>query len=218
MLLVIDTSGPCCSTALYDLDAKAVVAEISENLGRGHAERLMPMLDELLSNTQQNWQNITRLGVINGPGSFTGLRVGLATARGLALALGVPCNTLSVFEAFDAELGDKGELGVVMDARRDQIWMQCFANGSALGEPQALATADVAEALPSSVNRLAGSAAAMVAERLGRGARIESGAPSPSIAAVAKRIADHAPAGHKPVALYLRAPDAKPQKPMGSNN
>ena len=214
MLLVIDTSGPLCSAALFDIEAETLAGEMSEDLGRGHAERLMPMLEELLADADLQWQDITRLGVVNGPGSFTGLRVGLATARGLALALTQPCNTLSVFEAFDEQFGNTGVLGVVIDARRDQIWMQCFENNVAITAPQAATVGDIADVLPDTVVNLVGSAAAEVAKRLDHSVTVLSEAASPSIAAAARRIASQPVANKKPKALYLRAPDAKPQTPL----
>ena len=214
MLLVMDTSGPFCSAALFDLKANKLVGEMSENLGRGHAERLMPMLEELLAGAQRNWQDITRLGVVNGPGSFTGLRVGLATARGLALALDVPCNTVTVFDAFNEEFGSEGGLGVVMDARRDQIWTQCFEENGSTEGPQVLAVSDTGAALPDTIKRFAGSAATILAGSLGRDVVVVGDALSPPIAAVARCIANQPPADEKPIALYLRAPDAKPQTPL----
>jgi len=125
MLLAIDTSGPYCSAALWSLKQDICLVQQSENLGRGHAERLMPMLEELLAKQNAKWTDIKKLAVVIGPGSFTGLRVGIATARGLALALGVPCAGVTVFEAFahfhyTSEINNEPLL-VAMDAKRNQI-------------------------------------------------------------------------------------------------
>ena len=208
MLLAIDTSGPFCSAALLDGDT---LIERSENIGRGHAERLMGMLEELLGEAKADWKHIARVACSTGPGSFTGLRVGLATARGLALALDCPCTGVTVFEAFAEEFGQGEPLCVAMDAKRDQIWMQNFArDGVAISEPMAVVADEGLENVPQNTMRFAGSAAGMLADRVDE-ANMLSEAPSPPIAAIA-RIAVARPANQsRPKPLYMRAPDAKPQ-------
>ena len=77
MILVIDTSGPVCAAGIYDSGANALVASKSEMLGKGHAERLIPMIDEVLSEAGLALKDMNRIGVTIGPGSFTGIRVGV---------------------------------------------------------------------------------------------------------------------------------------------
>lgn len=87
--LAIDTSQACCQCALIDADGTSYA--MSEARARGHAEYLMDQIDALLDNAQREYDDLDRIIVASGPGSFTGLRVGLAAARGLAVALDIPC-------------------------------------------------------------------------------------------------------------------------------
>ncbi|MEL7228651.1 MAG: tRNA (adenosine(37)-N6)-threonylcarbamoyltransferase complex dimerization subunit type 1 TsaB [Pseudomonadota bacterium] len=97
MLLAFDTSGPHCTAVLANPDGTPVASR-SEDIGRGHAEHLMGLVEEVLSEGRSGWQDIECVGCTIGPGSFTGLRVGLAAAQGLTLALNKPGVGVSVFE------------------------------------------------------------------------------------------------------------------------
>ncbi|MCC1492847.1 tRNA (adenosine(37)-N6)-threonylcarbamoyltransferase complex dimerization subunit type 1 TsaB [Cognatishimia sp. F0-27] len=98
MILAFDTSGPYCAAALLGSDG-TVVASASEDMTRGQAERLFPMLDALLHEAGADWSDLTRIGVGIGPGNFTGIRISVSAARGLALGLGIPAIGVSSFEA-----------------------------------------------------------------------------------------------------------------------
>ena len=87
-LLAFDTSAAHCAAAL--LSGDTILAARSEEMGRGQAERLVPLLQEVLAETGTTWADLTRIGVGIGPGNFTGIRISVATARGLALGLGIP--------------------------------------------------------------------------------------------------------------------------------
>lgn len=202
MLLALDTSGPFCSAALLDDDGN-VVAFKSENIVRGHAERLMPMVSEIRENAGIVWEDVTRIAVATGPGSFTGLRVGLAAARGLALARKIPCHGVSVFEAFKRHFDEP--LTVAMDARRGEIWL-CDDAG-----PRAVTVTD-ALTLIAPDTKLAGSAAPLL-QQGGLSLDVLSDAPSPPIEAVGLCALEQDQA-QPATPLYLRAPDAKPQKPL----
>ena len=209
MLLALDTTGPFCSAALHD--GEQIVASRSDEIGRGHAEYLMPMLEELLAEHQTEWSDIKRIACTTGPGSFTGLRVGLATARGLALALNCPCVGVTVFEAF--RFGETTSLAVVIDAKRDQVWIQVFGVPDADSvAPVALSINEVSHAVPKSVTRLAGSAAPIIA---GLNSRFEvlTDKSSPPIEGVAGHAVLSDSREFKPKPLYLRLPDAKKQTP-----
>ncbi len=199
MLLAIDTAGPACSAGFFEGDH--ALASASEEIGRGHAERLMPMIEELRGQADVALDNISQIAVTVGPGSFTGLRVGLAAARGFALALGCPCTGVSVLEAFNHAFGDDKPIGIAIDARREQVWWQAFGTGDE-SEP----TARKATPHPKDPIRLAGSGAHLLA---GSKSQIISRAASAPIAAVAAVALTHL--NRPPNALYLRAPDAKPQ-------
>ena len=141
MILVIDTSGPVCAAGIFDSGANALVASKSEMLGKGHAERLIPMIDEVLSEAGLALKDMTRIGVTIGPGSFTGLRVGLSTLKGLAYALQVPLVGVSSLEALAVEAGgpDVAALAVV---KKGEVYLGRYRRGTL--EP--ITTHPVAEA------------------------------------------------------------------------
>lgn len=107
IVLAIDTAGVDCSAAVYDAQNSVVLAEVSETLGKGHAERLMAMIDEALAKAGRDLREVSRIAVTVGPGSFTGIRVGVAAARGLALALGVECVGVSTLAVLAATAPDR---------------------------------------------------------------------------------------------------------------
>ena len=175
----------------------------------------MPMLEELQLEAPFEWADMERIACVTGPGSFTGLRVGLATARGLALALKIPCIGVTVFEAFAARYGGGRKLGVVMDARRGQVWMQIFdENGRPTEDPRALGL-DEAVANTRAVQRLAGSGAPLLAKENVKFDVVTSEA-SPPIEQVAEIAFLREQTAAYPSPLYLRLPDAKRQKDTAS--
>src|SRR5690606_16493325 len=87
IVLAIDTAGVDCSAALYDGETGRMLAAVTDMIGKGHAERLMSLIDEALAQASLELTDVDRIAVVIGPGSFTGIRVGVAAARGLALAL-----------------------------------------------------------------------------------------------------------------------------------
>jgi tRNA threonylcarbamoyladenosine biosynthesis protein TsaB len=139
MILVIDTSGPVCAAGIFDSGANALVASKSEMLGKGHAERLIPMIDEVLSEAGLALKDMNRIGVTIGPGSFTGIRVGVAAARGFALSLGVPAvgvTTLQVVAEQVLEIDPPAPVVAMIDAGRAEIFAQAFLpEGVMLTEP-----------------------------------------------------------------------------------
>ena len=204
MLLALDTSGPLCSAALHD--GSQIVARQSEDIGRGHAEHLMDLLEGLLVSQNIDWPGITKIACTTGPGSFTGLRVGLATARGLALALKCPTIGVTVFEALRFKHTDP--VAVVMDARRNQIWMQVFDEGQTA--PKAVSSDSFMDHIPRTCTRLIGSAAPMIVNHH-PGFVIIDDAASPDIDAVACIAHLRGDRFEKLKPLYLRQADAKPQ-------
>ncbi len=214
MILAIDTSGPICSAAFLDSGSNQIVTQRSDDIGRGHAELLLPMIDELMAASELQWSDVEAVGCSTGPGSFTGLRVGLAAAKGFAFALSCPCIGVSVFEAFNC--GRTDPLCVVLNAKRNEFWLQIFDNTrEELEDPKAVSHEHVLDFIPSNIADLVGSGAQDLASRDNR-FRILSDAPSPPIEAIAQltknRIANAVQFPAQP--LYLRAPDAKPQAEM----
>lgn len=133
LTLAFDTSAAHCAAAL--LQGDAVLAERLEEMARGQAERLMPMLEEMLAEAGLDWRSLDVLGVGIGPGNFTGVRLSVSAARGLALSLGIPAIGVSTLEAL-AE-GCPRPLAVVLDARRGAAYGQVF--GADTAQPPRLA-------------------------------------------------------------------------------
>lgn len=207
LILGFDTAGPWCCAAL--VAGGRVLAEAQEEIATGQAERLMPMLGAVLAAGGAGWRDLAAVGVGTGPGNFTGVRIAVAAARGIATGLGVPAIGVGLLEA-RAE-GLARPLAVVEDARRGEIYLQTFGTGADEG-PLLLDPSDIAPAfgdLP-----LAGGAAAAVAALTGAavtGAAVL--APALPLAVAIARIAAQRLGGPqpRPAPLYLRAPDAQPR-------
>jgi len=202
LILGFDTAGPWCCAAL--VAGGRVLAEAQEEIATGQAERLMPMLGAVLAAGGAGWRDLAAVGVGTGPGNFTGPRIAVAAARGIATGLGVPAIGVGLLEA-RAE-GLARPLAVVEDARRGEIYLQTFGTGADEG-PLLLDPSDIAPALGDLP--LAGGAAAAVAALTGAAVL----APALPLAVAIARIAAQrlgAPQP-RPAPLYLRAPDAQPR-------
>ena len=207
MILALDTCLTACSAAV--LDGESVLAARSEAMPRGHQERLAPLVRELMAEAGVDFSDLTRIGVTVGPGSFTGLRVGLAFAKGLASALSLPCVGVGALEAL--AFGQAGFVAAVIDARREQVYVQLFGDGAALMAPDALTAQDamarMAEVYPGGPATIIGSGAPLLAPALPNATLLTPGGPDP--VAVARLAWRGAAPLHPPRPLYLRAPDAK---------
>jgi tRNA threonylcarbamoyladenosine biosynthesis protein TsaB len=205
IVLGLDTCLSSCSVAV--LDGERVLASACEVMARGHQERLAPMARDVMAEAGLAFDRLDRIAVTVGPGSFTGLRVGIAFAKGLAFALGTPAVGIGTLEALAAETS--GLVFPAIDARRGQLYLQAFEDGSALMAPDAL-TAEVAAARIAELSQgrdftLVGSGAALLADFAPSAAVIAAeGADARQVARLA---ASRTPGPLKP--LYLRAPDAK---------
>jgi tRNA threonylcarbamoyladenosine biosynthesis protein TsaB len=133
LILGFDTSAAHCAAALLSGD-RVIVSRV-EPMEKGQAERLMPMLEEVLAEGGVGWRDLDALAVCTGPGNFTGVRIAVAAARGLALGLGVPAVGVTVFEARAAGL--PLPLTVIEDARRGEVYVQRFPGGTAQVVPAA---------------------------------------------------------------------------------
>ena len=213
-LLVLDTALVRCSVGVLAGDRSPLL--ISQEIGRGHAEHLFGMIAEAMDGAGLAYQALDRIAATVGPGSFTGMRVGIAAARGLALATGAETagiGTLAAIAARARELAGAEPILATLDARRDEIYAQPF---NAAGRPLAPATVGhPAQLLHLAKDgmALAGSGASFV-QAEGRGQvnlEIVHAESAPDIGAVV-RIAASANADLELKPVYIRAPDAKPQR------
>ena len=207
ILLAVDTCLDACSAALVENDR--VLSAVSEPMHRGHQERLAVMVQSLMAQAGTRFDQLDRLAATVGPGSFTGLRVGLAFAKGLSSALSIPLVGVGTLPAL-AE-GRPGFAAAVIDARRGQVYLQAFRDGRALMAPDALAVetaaARLAELAGDGPVTLTGSGAPLLAG-LFPSARVETpSGPDPAAIARLARLAGDRPPPARP--LYLRTPDAK---------
>jgi tRNA threonylcarbamoyladenosine biosynthesis protein TsaB len=221
LILAIDTALDACAAAVLDTDAGELIAQESQSMKRGHAEALMPLISRVIKASGAGFSNLDRIAVTTGPGSFTGLRVGISAARGIALAAEKPVVGVTTLAAYAAPVVNRGgEHPVIsaIDARHDHVYLQVVAgNGSPLIWPRVTPVAEALEAARFGAAHLVGNAAAILGERWPADAPAPAGIdtqPAPDIAWVgwlgAAVTPDTAPA--RP--FYLRAPDAKPQKDL----
>ena len=144
IVLAIDTAGPRLQLALLRDDA---VDTLVEPMAQGQAERIFPAIDELLALTGTTYADLTRLAVTTGPGSFTGLRIGLAAARGLGLALEIP--VIGVPTLFAISLGGPAKAFTVgLDAKRGEAYAQSFRGpGTPADGARLVAIGEIADAV-----------------------------------------------------------------------
>lgn len=215
LVLACDTTQGACSAALYR--GGLLAAELQE-MRKGHAEALLPIIAALIEKAGVDMAAIDRLAVTHGPGSFTGVRVGLAAMRGLALALDKPLKTYGSFEVMARGAAIKGKMDgemegpllVAVDARRATFYAQGFAADAApLGPPQAVDAAGALALVTARPLTIIGSGAAQLCDlqpHLHRGAAA-NWPDAAHLAAMAAADADW-DALPPPEPLYLRPPDA----------
>ncbi|MFO7951357.1 MAG: tRNA (adenosine(37)-N6)-threonylcarbamoyltransferase complex dimerization subunit type 1 TsaB [Bacillota bacterium] len=152
----MDTATLSCSVAL--LKEETLLSEMTLNIKKTHSERLMPLIDNLLSESEREREELGAVAASAGPGSFTGLRIGISTARGLAQGLGIPAVPVCTLEAMAEALPTPGALVCpLLDARRSQVYTALFCrdelepyNLKTLIEPRAMALSELTGALKES--------------------------------------------------------------------
>ncbi|WP_019960383.1 tRNA (adenosine(37)-N6)-threonylcarbamoyltransferase complex dimerization subunit type 1 TsaB [Woodsholea maritima] len=199
-ILVLDTTGQECGAALKEGET---FLQRRHALGRGQAEHLAPLIEALLSEAGWSPDSLGRIGVTIGPGSFAGTRVGVAFARGLALATGAKAIGISNLELWALGADPKRDKSIltVHDAKRGDVIVQAFQNGTALNAPERISL-DAAKALDlSGYDDVVGSGAGLLEHA------------EPSIAldflTFAALVAAKHPCDAPPVPFYARPPDAK---------
>jgi tRNA threonylcarbamoyladenosine biosynthesis protein TsaB len=217
-VLAIDTALAACSAAVLDTAYGGIVASESVPMVRGHAEALVPLIARVMKVAGLTFTDLDRVVVTTGPGSFTGLRVGIAAARGFGLATSLPVvgvSTLSAYAAPYLGVDDKNPVIVTIDARHEHAYLQVFGpGGRTLVAPRLAPLSEAARVAADAPARIVGSAARAVADRMSATDPVPvtvDGRDAPDIEWVAQigAVVSEASAPAKP--LYLRAADAQPQ-------
>jgi tRNA threonylcarbamoyladenosine biosynthesis protein TsaB len=217
-VLALDAATGACSAAVW-ADGRLIGHRFAV-MTRGQAETLMPMVESVLREAGVGFADIDRFGVTVGPGAFTGLRIGLATARGMALSAGRPLIGITTFEAVAHGVPEEERAGrsvvVAVESRRADLYIQCFDPALApLGPP--IAIVPEAVVLPPGPALIAGDAAARLHPDLPypnptghADLRFAAGPGFPDAATVARLVAARIPEPNAgpPAPLYLRPPDA----------
>jgi len=207
LILAFDTSAAQCAVAL--LCGDEILADRTEIMDRGQAERLFPLIAETLSDAKKTWQDITGLGVGIGPGNFTGIRLSVAAARGLAVSLGCPLAGVSALQslAFDSP----GHVLALVDARRDQSYAQRFG-ARTTSAPAVYNIADLVTEFSTGIDVCIGARSGEIAALIGSKSGTARRSAAVAIAHLARRqIVSGAPLA-RPAPLYLKPADAAPSK------
>jgi tRNA threonylcarbamoyladenosine biosynthesis protein TsaB len=221
LILAIDTALDACAAAVLDTEGGKLIAQESQAMKRGHAEALMPLIGRVISASGTAFTDLDRIAVTTGPGSFTGLRVGLSAARGIALAANIPVVGVTTLTAYAAPIVSRNAEHPVIsaiDARHDHVYLQVVSgNGSALVRPRVAPMDEALDASRFGAPVLVGNAAGLLAERWPS----HAAAPvkvdmqsAPDISWVGWLGAAVSPNTAPARPFYLRAPDAKaPNRP-----
>ena len=219
LILAIDTALDACAAAVLDTDAGKSIAQESQPMKRGHAEALMPLIARVMKASGIAFASLDRIAVTTGPGSFTGLRVGLSAARGIGLAAGKPVVGLTTLTAYAAPVvGQNAAQPVIsaIDARHDHVYFQVVSgDGGSLVKPRVAPIEEALAAIRFGAPHLVGNAARILADRWPAEApppfKVDA-QPAPDIAWVAWLGAAVSPDTAPARPYYLRAPDAKPSQ------
>ena len=216
-ILAIDTSCGAASVAVLDSGAADPLAALSRPMTRGHAEALAPMVEEAMRAADGGFASLGRIAVATGPGSFTGIRVGLAMARAMGVALGIPVAGVSTLAAFAAPLLSEPRPGVIaaaIDARHGALYFQLFeASGRPLGPPRCDAPRECVRAIGAGPAWFAGDAAAIVAaeaHRAGLPYDLDGAREAPDIVALGRMGLALDPSVSPARPVYVKPPDARP--------
>jgi tRNA threonylcarbamoyladenosine biosynthesis protein TsaB len=221
LILAIDTALDACAAGVLDTAAARMIAQESQAMKRGHAEALMPLIARVIREAGIAFAALDRIAVTTGPGSFTGLRVGLSAARGIALAADKPVVGLSTLTAYAAPVVARNAAQPVVsaiDARHDQVYFQLVSgDGGSLIRPRVAPVEEALGAAEFGAVHLVGNAAKILADRWPADAlppfKVDP-QPAPDIAWLAWLGAAVSPDNAPARPYYLRAPDAKPQKDL----
>lgn len=221
-ILALDTSmGVCSAAVLRTADSTRALFVREEAMARGHAEALMPMVEAVLDEAGLAPGDLDTIAATQGPGSFTGVRIAIAAARGLALVtgaalFGTDSLTVMAHAALRAGLTPEGPFAIAVDARRDKLYLGLY-DGSGLRRdgPLLCAPDEAVQRLPEALTVVAGNGAQLLADAAAaRGRTLVLRQPDlqPGAVALAELAADSTDRMEILRPLYLRPPDAKPQR------
>lgn len=209
MILAFDTALGACTVGVWS--DGAIIAQESHSMTQGHAEALMPMIERVMAAAHITYFNLDRIAVSVGPGSFTGLRVGIATARGLAMAshkpaLGVTTTQSLAMGVPEAERTQN--ILVVIDSKRNDVYAQVFGPaGQKISEIANVGFEALSAWCPDGPLLVVGDAAARTVEVLGARATVSSAATVCGIDALGRIAATQTIDPQGPMPVYVRAPD-----------
>jgi tRNA threonylcarbamoyladenosine biosynthesis protein TsaB len=205
IVFALDTALDACSVAV--VASGETLAHACEAMARGQAERIAPMAREAMETAGLNFSEIDRIAVTVGPGSFTGVRVGLAFARGLSAALQRPCVGISTLQALALEAGEDGLRGAIIDTP-GALYAAIYENGAPLMAPMRMERADAPDRIAAFAQGRRLVLRGPGAEKAAHGLADAEGVDIVSVNAdaLARRAARLDPESHKPHPLYLRAP------------
>lgn len=217
-ILAIDTALGACSACVLEAGQAEPLAIEQIAMERGHAEALMPMVERVMKAVEGGFASLDRVAVTVGPGSYTGLRVGISAARAIALAAGIPAIGVTTLAATAAPLIGRRSgrvIAAALDAKHGQVWFQALSSqGKPLVSLRQVNHRDAARAIGAGPVSLVGSAAMAVANEawaIGLDALVLDESRAPDVTWVARLglIAD--PGNAPPRPLYLKAPETTPQ-------
>ena len=217
-ILAIDTALGAVSVAVLDSAMAEPIAVERILMERGHAEALVPLIERVAARIDRGLACVDRIAVAVGPGSFTGIRVGIAAARALGLALDIPVVGVSTLAALAAPLilsiGDEVVVAA-LDARHGQVYVQAFGSkGQTLLSPRVSPVSEAVRALGPGSFRFTGSGARMMAleaRSMNLSADVAGELVAPDVTVIARLGLLAEPASAPPRPLYLKKPDARPQ-------
>jgi tRNA threonylcarbamoyladenosine biosynthesis protein TsaB len=234
IVLGLDASTTACSAAVFVADG--VKAARFEEMRHGQAERLNPMIGEVMAEAEVSFEMLSLIAVTTGPGAFTGLRIGLACARAIGLATGVPLAGINTFDALAAAVPVEERVGremvICVNGKRRDVFVQRFDEFLApVGAPGALAPGDAAQAFRGRRLLIAGDGAALLLPGLNGSSeerdvgeegdsriRLSRATRPPDARHVAALGADRGASASLPRPFYIRPPDAHlPAHPLGAS-
>ena len=208
-ILAVDCAHEDCSAAFYD--GTRVVSETIERMERGQAERLIPMVQKVLAKVGASFADVESVAVTTGPGSFTGVRVGLAAADGIALAAGLPMTGVSVLDVLAwktvREHPEIQKVCLILETKRDDYYVQCFQSGAPVTDAAAMTAGEIKAFIADGYVSAGNGVARFVEEN---GAVPVCDVSMPTAGDVAVFAAGMRPEKKYPQALYLREAEVTP--------